>query len=136
MAATIKQIRDALKTRLDSVSGLRVHDTVPSKINPPAAIIRRRSGPRPSTLGSATHDYTFAVTVITSLASDRLAQDKLDDYLSGSGAAAIMAAIDADPDLGSVVDYAQISDIEADEVFEYAGNTYLGADIVIDVGAV
>lgn len=133
--ATIPQIRDAIKTRLDTVSGLNVYDTVPGQVHTPAAIIRRRSGPRPSTLGATNHDYTFVVTVLTSLADDRAAQDKLDAFLSGGGADSIMAAIDADPDLGSVVEFAQIADIEADQVIEYAGGSYVGADIVIDLGA-
>lgn len=134
--ATVAGIRDALKTRLSTISGLQVHDTVPGQLNPPAAVIRRRSGPKPSTLGGETHDYTFLVTVVTSLADDRAAQDKLDSYLSGTGATSIIAAIDGDVDLGDTVNYAQVTDIEADQVIEVGNLKYLAADIVVEIGAV
>lgn len=133
--ASISTIRDALKTRLATITGLQVYDTVPGQITPPCAVIRRRRGPSPATLGSTNHDYTFVVTVITSLADDRAAQDKLDSFLSGTGAASIITAIDGDIDLGSTVEYAQVTDIEADEVIEVGAIKYLGADIVVEIGA-
>jgi hypothetical protein len=132
---TVSEIRTALKTRLASNPKFQVYATVPGQINPPAGVIRRRSGPRPSTLGATNHDYTFTVTVLTSLADDKSAQLKLDEFLSGDGAASVMEAIDEDPTLNGVVDYAQVSDIEEDRVVEVAGVNYIGADVVIEVGA-
>lgn len=131
--ATIPQIRDALKTRLDTITGLNVYDTVPGTITPPAAVIRRRSGPRPAALGEAAYDYTFVVTLFASIADDKTGQDTLDTLLSPAG---IFAAINGDVDLGNTVHYAQVTDVEADQIFEYAGVSYFGADVVIDVGAV
>lgn len=133
--STISEIRDALKTRLQTISGLNVYDTVPGAVNPPAAVIRRRRGPTPATLGATNHDYEFAITIVTSLADDRAAQDKLDEFLSGSGALSVMDAIDADADLGDVVEFAQVRAIEEDSVIEYAGVQYLGADIVVFIGS-
>lgn len=133
--ASIGEIRTALKTRLDTINGLNVYDKVPGQVLPPAVVIRRRRGPVPATFGSVQQDYTFSLTVITSLADDTLGQEKLDEFLSGAGANAIVAALDADNDLGSVVEYAHVSEVEADTIFEFGQQSYLGAEVVVEVGA-
>src|SRR5688572_28538840 len=38
VAATISAVRDALKTTLGTISGLRVYDTIPDNVNPPCAV--------------------------------------------------------------------------------------------------
>lgn len=133
--ASISEIRTALKERLDSISGLHVYATPPGTVNTPAVVIRRRRGPNPATLGSSRNDYEFTLTVITSLANDIAAQDKLDGFLSGDGASAIVQALEADPDLGGLVDYVELREVEADTLIDYSSISYLSADIVLDVGA-
>lgn len=133
--ASISQIRAALKTRLDTISGLNVYDTIPGQVNTPAVVIRRRRGPTPATFGNERHDYEFALTVVTSPADDRAAQEKLDVFLSGDGASSIIEVLDADSDLQDLVDFAIVRDIEEDSLLEYGGTSYLGADIVVDIGS-
>lgn len=135
MAATISQIRDALKAALATVSGLEVHDTVPGQITPPAAVVWRLSGPRPSTLGSATFDYTFKVTMLLSISDETGGQDDLDTYLTPTGASSVIRAIDDSMTLPDIVEYAQVQDVERDQVIEYAGASYLSADILVLVGS-
>ncbi len=134
--ASITQIRSGLKTCVAAVSGLEAHATRPGQVNTPAAVISRRHGPQPATLGPADHDYVFAVTLLVSLADDTAGQDKLDAYLSPSGAGSVVAAIAADEDLGGVVEYAVVTDVEPDQLIEWAGQSYLGADIIVTVGSV
>lgn len=132
---TISVIRRALKERLLTIPTLNVYDVVPGQINPPAAVLRRRRGPRPATGGSTAHDYTFVVTIFTSLADDRAAQDRLADFLSPDGKTSIHAALEADNELGGAVDYAMVVDVEDDKIIEFAGIAYIGADVIVDVGA-
>jgi len=105
MAFSIPLIRDALKTRVATISALNVYDTMPENVNVPAAIVY----PSPGTFlthqtmdGAA--DLEFAVIVLVSAGVDDLAQDELDGYLAGSGATSIKAAIEADPRLGNTVE--------------------------------
>lgn len=133
--STISQIRTALQTRLATISGLDVYDTVPGTINPPAAIVQRRSGPHPDTLGASRVSYTMQVTVLLGLADDQAAQNALDGYLSPTGADSILAAVDADETLGGKVDYALVVDVEQDAIMEFAGMKMLGAHVVVEVGA-
>lgn len=133
--ATIAGIRDGLRTRLETISGLRVHDTVPGQINPPAAIVRRRRTDYDSTMARGSDDYEFVVTVFVQLASDPKAQDDLDAYLDGAGVKSVKAAVEGDASLGGEVDFARVRQADADQVLEFAGVGYLGVDFIVDVTA-
>lgn len=131
--ATVAQIRDGLKTRLDTISGLRGHARMPATLNPPAAVAYRRSTTPDATMDGA-DDWLFAITVFVQYTDEPTAQTNLDAYLAPSGANSIRAAIDADGTLGGVVDYAVVQRIEADRIVEWSGIKYLAADLVIEVG--
>lgn len=133
--STVSQIRTALAATLATIDGLTAHATVPGQINPPCAVIRRRSGPQEDTLRGQTVSYVFTATLFCGAADDRSAQDTLDAYVSHDGAPSVFAAINSNPTLGDVVDYAQVDNVEADQLIEYAGVMYLGAEVVIGVGA-
>ena len=82
-------VRDGLKTRLQTISGLRCYDLIPDQVNPPTAIVGQL-------------DFTFDidnargldlanvdVIVIVQRFSERAGQNRLDSYLSGSGSTSI-----------------------------------------------
>lgn len=130
--ATVQQIRDGLKARLDTISGLNAHAQMPvPSINSPAAVVFRRSTDFDSSTDS--DDLTFGITVFIDLARQS-AQDELDAYTAGEGANSIRAAIDADPTLGGVVDWCRVAQVESDRVTEWSNVRCLSADIVVQVG--
>lgn len=133
--STVSQIRTALAAAFATIDGLKGHATVPGQINPPCAVIRRRSGPREDTLRGSTVAYTFTATLFCGAADDKSSQNTLDAYLSPEGGPSVFEALNEDATLGDVVDYAVISDVEADQLIEYAGAMYLGAEVIIEVGA-
>lgn len=133
--SSLPQIRDGLKTALSNISGLQVYDTVPGQIVTPAAVVRRRSGPRQDTLGGATVEYTMLVTFLSGKISDPDAQDQIDAFISPHDSGSVFSALAASPTLGGVVDWAKVTDVEQDQIIEYANGSYLGVDVVIDVGA-
>lgn len=132
--ASVGALRDGLKTRLQTIAGLRVYDTVPGEVSPPAAVVRPESITFDSSMSRGSDDFVFTVLVLVSTAVDRVAQDKLDGYLDGAGALSVKAAIEADPDLGGAADWTNVTGVRNYGLVEYAGVPYLGAEFVIHVG--
>jgi hypothetical protein len=130
--ATVQQIREAIKVRLDTIVGLRAHAGMPANVNAPAAVVSRRSTAFDTSTDS--DDLTFAVTVMVEHPEDPSSQVKLDAYLAGEGASSIRLAIDGDPTLGGVVDFATAVSVGRDRIVEWAGIKYLAADVVVEVG--
>jgi hypothetical protein len=132
--ATIAQIRDGLKARLDTIPGLRAHATMPDVLTGPAAVVSRRSTTFGTTMDGESDDLTCAVTLFIQYTGERVAQTSLDTYLGPTGANSVKAAVDGDPTLGGVVDYAEVVSAERDRIVEWAGIKWLAADLVVQVG--
>lgn len=133
--ASISAIRDGLKTRLETISGLRAHDTVPGQINPPAAVVRRRQINFDSTMARGSDDFLFTITLLIQFGENRNAQNQLDAYLAGSGTLSIKAAIEGEQTLGGVVDFARVAQAGEDALMEYNGVEYLSVDFTVEVTA-
>jgi hypothetical protein len=131
--ATIAEIRDGLADRLETISGLRVHDTWPGQISPPVAIVANGETRYDVTLDGV-DDSTFTITVFVQFANDRVAQDALDAYRSPSGASSIATAVHGDPTLGGIVDFARVVSASPDKITPYAGVEYLACDFTVEVG--
>jgi hypothetical protein len=136
--ADVKAIRDALKTRLDAVAGLRTFDTLPDSFTPPAAIVMPASD---TFITDATfdggEDLQFVVLVLVQKVSDRGSQDALDTYLS-SGSADIRAAIDS-ATATPYWHFAQTSQVRNYGLIEWgtgeAAQRYLGFEVPVTVAA-
>jgi len=89
----VGQVLVALKTRLETISGLQVFDYLPSRLNPPAAILIVGGG-RYHTAFEDTEDMGVSVLLVTSKANDRQGQDDLTDQLTVT---AVKAALEATP---------------------------------------
>jgi hypothetical protein len=103
--ATLEAVMQAIEARLDTIEGLRVSDTVPGQINPPQAIVGVPPVESYPT-GLQRHQRpTLAptITVLTSLAMDRVGQLALAAYADPIGARSIPATLAADPTLGGIV---------------------------------
>lgn len=107
MTATPSQVRAALKTRLESISGLKVYAFAPASISVPCAAITYGNGEfltyRTSTDG---HDMDLTITVFVQggQRDEQTTAEALDAYLADAGSSSIYAAVEADPTLGGVVD--------------------------------
>lgn len=132
--ATPNEIREAIADQISAaITDLAVHPRSPGSINPPAAVVRRRVTTYDVTFDGA-DDTTYGVTVFVSFANTDVGTEQLDDYLAPSGAKSIPAAIEADPTLGGVVDFAHVSSAEGEKVTVYADISYLSAELVIEIG--
>lgn len=97
--SNIGDIRDALKTRLEALAGIRVADEIPGA----ATITGQADGAVISYTGTeymldfaGNARRTFTVTVLAGLISDRSAIARLDGYCDITGATSIYAALNGE----------------------------------------
>jgi hypothetical protein len=136
MPATISQVKDGLKTRIETISGLRAFDYQPDQVNPPFAF---------PTLDTITYHQTgmasggvvmnFTITLVVNRAVERTAQDALDQYMSFSGAQSLRAAIEADRTLGGVCDDLIVTNAENLTNIDANDTLYLAVDFKVTVYA-
>jgi hypothetical protein len=107
---SVASIRDGLKTRVATISGLNVFDVLPQTFVTPAAVVRP-GDPLiifDQTMGRGSDDFVFTVTIYVSLVDETSAQDALDAYLAGSGSSSVKAAIEGDGTLGGAAHFSRV----------------------------
>lgn len=134
--AALATIRDGLKTRLETITGVRPYDTVPDKPEVPCAIVV----PAPdgvvdyhTTMNDGLVTWRFDIIVLVSRTSDRGGQDKLDGYINPSGSTSIKAAIEADRTLAAAVYDAHVTGVSEYGSFEFNAIEYFGARFAVTV---
>lgn len=127
----VNDVRDAIATQLRTITGLRATSFVPSKIEPPTAIVSIGAGSYDDTFtGSMTAE--FGVLVLVARADDRSAQKRLDDYISPTGTTSVKACIDSTPTLGSTVGTATVLGWGDPAEFEIGGISYVGVEFTVE----
>jgi|TARA_R100000655_G_scaffold29818_3_gene60257 hypothetical protein len=133
--ATFSSIRDGLKTRLETVSGLTVYDTVPDFLDPPAVIIAPFNTLNfDSTMQRGSDTYEIPVILYIQKVDAAMAQDSLDSFLASSGGSSIKAAIEGDITLGGAAMSVRV--VSATDYGEYEvsqGTSFLGVTFNIEV---
>lgn len=117
MTATIAQIRQGLKARMDTISGLRASAYMTLVPQPPQASVK------PAGRGQVADfdgniQYRFEIWVYVHGGSDAtVSQARIDEYIDVTGSKSIAQAVDGDPSLGGVVSYASVTGFD-DYVFQ------------------
>ena len=114
-------IKDGIKTRLETLSGLiAVFDTVPDRAVPPVAVVVPGAPPveynvsmGASTNASQLQRFNFEILVLAQRFYAETAQDKLDSYVSGTGSVynagdTTLGGTASDARITRVADYGQI----------------------------
>ena len=114
------QVRDGLKTRLQTISGLRVFDTIPENPQPPAAIVGQLDMNFDIDNARGLDLATVEVYLLVQRMDVRSGQDKLDAYLAGTGAGSVKAAIEGDKTLGGACSTLRVLSTESGQ-YESAG---------------
>jgi hypothetical protein len=117
----VSNVRDGLKTRLATISGLRVWDVIPDQVTPPGAVIGQLDFTFDIDNARGVDLANVDVYVIVQRMDARSGQNKLDGYLAGSGASSIKAAIEGDRTLGGTVNTLRVTRAEA--------GTYVQGDV-------
>ena len=100
----INGIRDALKSNLQTITNLRVYDLIPDVIVPPCAVVGQLDFTFDIDNARGLDQASVDIYVIVQRISERTGQDKLDNFLAGSGSGSIKTAIESDRTLGGLVD--------------------------------
>jgi hypothetical protein len=118
------QVRDGLKTRLQTITGLRVYDLIPEPVTPPCAVVGQLDLTFDIDNARGLDQANVDIYVIVQRFSERAGQDKLDAYLAGSGASSIKTAIEGDRTLGGTVSTLRVTSAESGQ-YESQGNLFL-----------
>lgn len=94
MSASVSDVTKALKEGLRQINGLRVSDYIPDTINAPMAMCTLDEATYHRAFGGGDVNFRFTVTVVVGRISERVAQSRLDDYLSFDGPQSIRQAIE------------------------------------------
>jgi hypothetical protein len=116
----VTNVRAGLKTRLATITGLRVWDVIPDQVTPPGAVVGQLDFTFDIDNARGLDIANVDVYVIVQRFDARSSQNQLDDYL-GSGSKSIKTAIEADRTLGGAVNTLRVTRAEA--------GTYLQGDV-------
>jgi hypothetical protein len=109
-------VRTNLKTRLATISGLRVYDYVPDSINVPGAVVGQLDITFDASFNRGLDNATCTIILIVGRMSEQAGQSKLDGYLAGSGSTSVKAAIEADVTLQGAVQTLRVTQATAGTV--------------------
>ena len=114
MAITnVNGVRDALKTNLQTISRLRIYDTIPDIVTPPCAVVGQLDFTFDIDNARGLDQASVDVYVIVQRLSERTGQNTLDDFLAGSGKGSIKTALESDRSLGGLVDTLRVISAES-----------------------
>jgi len=101
--SNVNGVRDALKNNLQTITNLRVYDLIPDVIVPPCAVVGQLDFTFDIDNARGLDQASVDIFVIVQRISERSGQDKLDNFLAGSGTGSIKTAIESDRTLGGLV---------------------------------
>lgn len=132
-------IRDGIATRLATIDTfVSVHSTVPMSITAPAAVVVPG---RPAATYHQSMDggsgpltrFDFEIVVAVQSMTEEMAQDRLDDLMSGAGS--VLTAIETDATLNGAAVTSQITRAVDYGTIRYGDQEYMGARFVLEVYA-
>lgn len=129
---SITLIREALAANLATISGLRTSADVPDLPNPPIAVVALRSVTYDGAFDGGLTNYNFAVTVIVGRAAERVAQSRLDAYIS-TGSSSVKSAVESDKTLGGNAYDCRVVSMDSVGSLSISDTTYLAADFTVTV---
>jgi hypothetical protein len=132
--SSISELRQGLATNLQTISGLRVVDTLPDLVNPPMAMIGLTKVNYNQQNQRSMAEYTFQITVVVGRVSERTAQAAL-DVLVAPGSGSVKYAVESDRTLGGKAYEVFIPELSAYGSVSINGIDYLSAEFSVQVFA-
>lgn len=129
--ATLTELRTGIANNLATIPGLRTAALMPDNPNPPVAIVSPDGISYDSVFARGMQDYTFTVTVLVGIVSDRSGQNKLDAYCASTGASSIKLAIESDKTLGGKAYDVRVTDMRTYASVNIGDVKYLGAEFMV-----
>jgi hypothetical protein len=99
MSSSLSEIRDAIKSTITQV-GLNVYETVSDVQNSPAVVVLPAEIDFTKAMARGGDEYKFDLCVLVARTETRLAQEKLDQYITGKGPLSIREFLFVNSSLG------------------------------------
>jgi hypothetical protein len=129
----LNAVMDGIGVRLQTITGLRVKDYAADLGQPPAAIVGMPvEGEYDYTKRRGSDRVVLPVTILVGKVSDRAARDTLSDYIAGSGAKSVKAAIEGDRTLATAAQSLAVRFPDID-IVTLNGIEYWGAVFSVEV---
>jgi hypothetical protein len=130
--ADVHAVRVALAEALSSIDRLRTFAYQPDNVMPPIAFVTLDRIEYDLNAHRGADTQFYLITVVVGRASDRSAQNALNDYLVGS--ASVKAAVERDRSLGGTVNTCRVTEARNYEALSVGDETYL--QVIFDVEVV
>ena len=132
-AESLTDIRDGLKTRLETIAGLRVYSSQVDSIQEfPCAVLILDRLDYVITVEGFSFEGTWRVLVLVDAAVRQDAYELMDEYLDPGGASSIEAAVYGDSTLGGFVDGCVVRRAGSIGPLPDIGVTVIGATFTVD----
>ena len=132
--ADVSAIRTGIATNLATITGLRTSATVPDQISPPIAVVMPASINYDLAFArSGGDEHEFSVMVIVGRVDERMAQNKLDAFCSGTGSQSIKAAIESNRTLSGQAFDCRVTSLRNYNQVTVGDVTYLAAEFAVQV---
>lgn len=109
----ISQVREAIGTNIENITGMRVYDSIPDIVTPPCAVVGQLDFIFDIDNARGLDQASVDVYVIVQRLSERSGQATLDNLLAGTGSTSIKTAIESDRTLGGLVNTLRVISAES-----------------------
>lgn len=131
---SVNDFRKGIAANLASVSGLRVADTIPDNPSPPIAVLSLNNVVYDGAYAGGLVIYNFTLSIIVGRVSERIAQNRLDTYIS-TGEGSIKKAIETDKSLGNSAYDVRVSEMTNVGAVTIGDANFLACDFLVAVYA-
>ena len=129
---SLADVLKGIEGRLDTIEGLRVHRSMPERVNElPAVAVAGVDGEYGRSYAASSTAWTRRLTLLVHGWDAPEAMERLSAYLEGSGTSSLRAAVDGD--LDGAADYARVVRVEHVGRRKVAGGVYAAADFIVVV---
>lgn len=129
----ITDIKSGLATNLGNIPRLRVSAQIPDNPQPPVAIINLDGLDYDLAMAQGLTLARFTVQIIVARADARSAQNRLDGFVSNSGASSVKSAVELDRTLGGIVQDLRVVSVPNIGSITMSDQIYLAADFEVAV---
>lgn len=109
----ISQVREAIGTNIQNITGIRIYDQIPDVVVPPCAVVGQLDFTFDIDNARGLDQASVDVYVIVQRISERSGQATLDGLLAGTGSNSIKTAIESDRTLGGLVNTLRVISAES-----------------------
>ena len=129
---SLADVLTGIEGRLGSITGLRVHRSMPERVNElPAVAVAGVDGEYGRSYAASGAAWTLRLTLLVHGWDAPEAMERLSAFLEGTGKSSVRAALDGD--LDGAADYARVVRVEQVGRRRVAGGVYAAADFIVVV---